>query len=181
MRKGMLAVFWGLMLLTLTMIELPWEPFRWGMNIAGYGLCAGGMLAAYRRCAVRSFLIAGLGLAGAMICCVLSFTAGMPDRYAGVIQLLCRMMELFGFAKMFEGCWKEFRRRRMRDKAMETDLRMKSFVFAFALCSLAEAAFWFIGLEWGTLLSQLAIRLIYGALMASVMLYSEWDRQIPSA
>ena len=29
MRKGMLAVFWGLMLLTLTMIELPWEPFRW--------------------------------------------------------------------------------------------------------------------------------------------------------
>ena len=65
----------------------------------------------------------------------------------------------------FEGCWKEFRRRRMRDKAMETDLRMKSFVFAFALCSMAEAAFWFIGLEWGTLLSQLAIRLIYGALI----------------
>ncbi|MFQ8581978.1 MAG: hypothetical protein ACLSA6_05245, partial [Holdemania massiliensis] len=89
---------------------------------------------------IRAFLISGLGLLGAMICCLLSLAASLPLRYSGILMLVCRIFELFGFAKMFEGCWRQFRRRRLREKAKETDLRMKIYMLAFTCCAIAEAA-----------------------------------------
>ena len=94
-------------------------------------------------------------------------------------MLVCRIFELFGFAKMFEGCWRQFRRRRLREKAKETDLRMKIYMLAFTLCAIAEAACWFIGAAWASQIVQLVIRLVYGMLMACVMLYSESDSLLP--
>lgn len=91
MKKGMLLIFWGLMFLTLTIVELPWEGLIWGFNMIGYGLCATGMLMTFRVSEIRAFLISGVGLLGAMICCLLSLAAspsaavqrnsdaGMPD------------------------------------------------------------------------------------------------------
>lgn len=173
MKKGMLLVFWGLMLLTLTIIELPVEQGVWIMNIAGYGLCAAGMIYSCRKLNSRTFLHSGLALVGAAICCILTLSAGLPLRYNGVIQLVCRMLEMLGFAKMFEGCWRRFRQLHDRQKAKESDLRMKMYILGFTVCALIEGAAWFTGSLWGTLASQLLIRLVYGALMACVMLYSE--------
>ena len=48
MKKGMLLIFWGLMFLTLTIVELPWEGLVWGFNMIGYGLCAIGMMMNFR-------------------------------------------------------------------------------------------------------------------------------------
>ena len=179
MKKGMLLIFWGLMFLTLTIVELPWEGLIWGFNMIGYGLCATGMLMTFRVSEIRAFLISGVGLLGAMICCLLSLAASLPLRYSGILMLVCRIFELFGFAKMFEGCWRQFRRRRLREKAKETDLRMKIYMLAFTLCAIAEAACWFIGAAWASQIVQLIIRLVYGMLMACVMLYSESDSLLP--
>ena len=173
MKKGMLLIFWGLMFLTLTIVELPWEGLVWGFNMIGYGLCAAGMLMTFRVSEIRAFLISGVGLLGAMICCLLSLAASLPLRYSGILMLVCRIFELFGFAKMFEGCW------RLREKAKETDLRMKIYMLAFTLCAVAEAACWFIGAAWASQIVQLIIRLVYGMLMACVMLYSESDSLLP--
>ena len=90
-----------------------------------------------------------------------------------------RIFELFGFAKMFEGCWRQFRRRRLREKAKETDLRMKIYMLGFTCCAIAEAACWFIGAAWASQIVQLIIRFVYGMLMACVMLYSESDSLLP--
>ena len=179
MKKGMLLIFWGLMFLTLTIVKLPWEGLVWGFNMIGYGLCAAGMLMSFRASEIRAFLISGVGLLGAMICCLLSLAASLPLRYSGILMLVCRIFELFGFAKMFEGCWRQFRRRRLREKAKETDLRMKIYMLAFTLCAIAEAACWFIGAAWASQIVQLIIRLVYSMLMACVMLYSESDSLLP--
>ena len=52
---------------------------------------------------------------------------------------------------------------------------MKIYMLAFTLCAVAEAACWFIGAAWASQIVQLIIRLVYGMLMACVMLYSESD------
>lgn len=91
------------MFLTLTIVKLPWEGLVWGFNMIGYGLCAAGMLMSFRASEIRAFLISGVGLLGAMICCLLSLAASLPLRYSGILMLVCRIFELFGFAKMFEG------------------------------------------------------------------------------
>ncbi len=181
MKKGMLLIFWGLMFLTLTIVELPWKGLVWSFNMIGYGLCAAGMLMTFRTNEIRAFLVSGVGLLIAMICCLLSLASSLPLRYSGVLMLVCRIFELFGFAKMFEGCWRQFRRYRLREKAKETDLRMKLYMLAFTLCAIAEAVCWFIGSIWVSQIVQLIIRLVYGMLMACVILYSESESLLSSA
>lgn len=178
MRKGMLLVFWGLMLLTLTMIEMPIPNLTWIMNLLGYGLCAIGMILAYRSCHHKAFLYSGACLIGAAIFCGLTLYSGISARYNGVVQLACRMMELFGFAKLFEGSYKEFKMLKIRDKMKESDLRMKSYVVGFTFCVAAEAICWFVGLGNLNILVQFLIRLIYGSVMASVMLYSDVETRL---
>ena len=178
MKKGMLFVFWGLMFLTLTIAKVPWGWMIWLFNMVGYGLCAAGMFLNFRNTEIRSFLISGILLCLAMICSLLTLTAQIPLRYNGILMMICRIFELVAFSKLFEGCWKQFRKEKNREKTRETSARQKVYILFFTFCAMAEALCWFIGAAPLLQIVELMIRFAYGALMACVMMTNPAEGKI---